>query len=216
MNSEKVTRRIMVAGTSFGMLTILESPARMADKVLCRCACGVEKRINAGNIASGKSRSCGCRVAERARERMRTHGMKESPEYVAWCNAKARCHRKTHPRYAEWGGRGISMCDRWRESFESFLADMGPRPSPGHSIDRIDGSRWYEPGNCRWATAKVQSTNRPSWTNTITFDGRTQTITEWAAEVGIARKSLYDRLAIGWTVERAMTAPKGSRKAASK
>lgn len=194
---------------------MLESAAKRFDKVLCLCECGKKKRISGDNLVSGNSKSCGCVVAEKARQRMLKHGKSKTPEYFAWVNAKARCHRKTHPRWAEWGGRGIAMCDRWRNSFDAFLADMGPKPAPGYSIERKDNDKGYEPGNCVWATAKEQSSNRPTWTRVIEFGGVTMTLTAWAALVGISRESLRDRIDTGWTIHQALTTPKGGRRAAS-
>lgn len=129
------------------------------------------------------------------------------PEYNAWMNAKARCHRLSHPRYPDWGGKGIKVCDSWRHDFPRFLADVGPRPGPGFSLDRINGSKDYEPGNVRWATAKEQSINRPSWVNTIEFKGQTKTLTDWADIVGVSRKTLENRLK-RWPIEEALTTPK--------
>jgi hypothetical protein len=90
----------------------------------------------------------------------RTHGMSSTPEYFAWAAMLSRCHNPANPRYDDYGGRGITVCDRWRADFAAFLADVGRRPSPAHSLDRIDNDRGYEPGNCRWATAYVQARNR--------------------------------------------------------
>jgi hypothetical protein len=120
---------------------------------------------------------------------------------------KARCENTNTRSYPNYGGRGISVCTRWRDSFETFLADMGPRPSSTHSIDRIDNEGNYEPGNCRWATVDIQANNKRR-TIVLTFDGRTQPLTAWASEVGIARDTLNARLrSYGWDVERALTTP---------
>lgn len=90
----------------------------------------------------------------------RTHGMRGTPEYRAWCNIKARCTDQNRADWSRYGGKGIKMCSEWSDSFEKFYRDIGPRPSPRHSIDRIDGARGYEPGNCRWASLATQSRNR--------------------------------------------------------
>lgn len=136
-----------------------------------------------------------------------THDMHGTTEYNSWCNMKARCYNENHPRYPDWGGKGITVCDRWKHSFENFFADMGFKPSPLHTLDRIEGDKGYEPNNCRWATKKEQSVNRPTCVNLVEFQGRTQTITDWALELGIARKTLYERLE-KWGIERALTARK--------
>jgi hypothetical protein len=205
-------KQLVVRGAVFGMLTILEPGSSREEKTLCRCQCGNEKLIRGQNIVNGKSRSCGCRVGIAARERLIVHGKHKTPEYSSWCSAKARCHNERHPRYAEWGGRGIAVCDRWRNSFQAFLNDMGPRPA-GSSIDRIDNSRGYEPGNCRWATAREQSLNRPSWTRLLSMNGVEKSLSGWAEDLGISPASLRGRLGAGWPLEMALTAPRGARRA---
>lgn len=140
------------------------------------------------------------------------HGLTRTPEYRAWASMKQRC---TNPRVRSWsnyGGRGITVCERWSNSFEFFLEDMGPRPTPAHSLDRIDNDGHYEPGNCRWATASEQRrndrNNRP-----ITFAGETLPLIQWAQRTGITARTIGDRLDRGWPVERALTqrADKGLR-----
>jgi hypothetical protein len=131
---------------------------------LCRCDCGEETVVSSRDLRSGHARSCGCLRDETARtvgHRNRKHGRSTSPEYRAWTEMKRRCYGENRRGYDNWGGRGIVVCERWLNSFEDFLADTGPRPSPAHSLDRWpnnDGN--YEPGNCRWATTSEQSKNR--------------------------------------------------------
>ena len=135
------------------------------------------------------------------------HGFTGTPEYNAWILMKARCHNKNHPRYKEWGGRGIKVCDEWRSTFLSFYNHIGPRPSPNHSIDRINGDKGYEPGNIRWATAKEQSNNRPTWCHYLTFNGRTLNTTQWSEELGITREKIKDRIRRGWSIEKTLSTP---------
>jgi hypothetical protein len=113
-----------------------------------------------------------------------------------------RCSNPESDSYSNYGGRGIKVCDRWLNSFENFLADMGPKPGPEYSIDRKDNDRDYEPGNCRWATELEQQNNRRNnrW---IQGFGRTQTLTQWSIELGIPRKTLSDRLGRGMSLENA-------------
>lgn len=115
--------------------------------------------------------------------------------------------------FQNYGGRGISVCDRWRDSFEAFYADMGGRPTARHSIERIDNDGHYEPGNCRWAEIRDQLRNRRT-NHVLTHLGQTLTVTDWAALIGIAATTLTARLDRGWSVEEALTTPgdEGSRK----
>jgi hypothetical protein len=119
---------------------------------------------------------------------------------------RQRCHTTSHKSFANYGGRGIIVCDRWRHSFEAFLEDMGPRPSPKHSIDRIDNDGPYSPENCRWATMAEQGANKRSNVMLTAF-GETTHLHEWARRAGYSAGAIYGRLRAGWDAERAIATP---------
>ncbi len=178
---------------------------------LCVCDCGKERVARQDHLKTAKIRSCGCFHDESAR-RARIHGFarkgKQRGEYKSWLGAVRRCTVASAPDWHNYGGRGISICKRWAESFEAFLADMGRRPGLGYSIDRIDNDGNYEPGNCRWATVTDQVRNRRC-TVRLVFNGESLTIPEWAERIGVRKQSLYSRRAMGWPVERMLTEPAG-------
>lgn len=157
-------------------------------------------------IARFCSRLCSS-IAQQSRIR---HGeaanRRASIEYSAWQEMRARCRNPSHAAYRHYGGRGITVCDAWRESFEAFLADMGRRPSPDHSLDRIDNDGNYEPGNVRWATRERQARNRRS-SVLVTFRGVERSVPDWAEDLGISAQTLSHRLKAGWPLERALTTP---------
>jgi hypothetical protein len=141
--------------------------------------------------------------------RHRTHGMSYSRPYGIWRSMKERCLNKNSPAWRHYGGRGITVCDRWME-FENFYADMGDPPA-GMELDRIDNDGPYTKENCRWATIKQQGRNRRT-NRMITFRGETKCVTEWAESLGMRPSALIHRLDKGWPVEEAMTAPLVPRK----
>lgn len=138
---------------------------------------------------------------------MRTHGASRTPEYAVWRAIRDRCENPNDPRYKNYGARGIKVCDRWQRSFIDFMADMGPRPSDQHSIDRRKNGGDYEPSNCRWATRNEQAQNTRKSKAPIEFMGQAKHIAEWARELGIRPDTLALRIARGWTLEAALTRP---------
>lgn len=127
-----------------------------------------------------------------------------SPEYRSWMHMKTRCLNPRHIAYHRYGGRGIKICKRWLEGFENFLADLGPRPSSKHTLDRIDNDGDYEPSNVRWGTLAEQNNNR-SDNRLISFQGKTQTLAEWSRALGVNKSALGNRLRAGWSIERTLT-----------
>lgn len=168
---------------------------------LCRCSCGTTKPVSRKHLQCGASTRCrGCAH----RTHGATNGRKPRTEYAIWVGIIGRCANPRNRRFKDYGGRGVAVCERWRSSFAAFLADMGPRPSPGHSIDRHpDKNGNYEPGNCRWATSVEQNRNRRD-NRFITAFGKTRCVAEWAELLGIKRTLIKDRLRRGWAPERAL------------
>jgi len=135
-----------------------------------------------------------------------THGMTRTPEYRSWLDMKARCFNPNHKNYLDYGGRGITVCDRWKNSFQNFLADMGSRPTAKHSLDRIDNNADYSPENCKWSTKAEQVNNRRS-NHLITIGCVTLTIAQWAKKMGFSARVIHDRLKSGWSEYRAVMTP---------
>lgn len=201
-----------MVGKTFGRLTVL-GPAPRRGKTRgawweCSCACGRLTAVKGMHLRSGNTRSCGCLHAEssarRLSEQSRRHGMRQSPTYGIWAGMRERCQNVNAPAYANYGGRGIKVCDRWKK-FENFIADLGERPA-GMSLDRIDNDGNYEPGNCRWATREEQNNNQRK-TVWLEHRGERKTKTQWARALGISLSTLHNRLKVGWSVAAALDTP---------
>jgi hypothetical protein len=174
------------------------------------CDCGNVSVIRCQAILNGSTQSCGCLAKDHLINRNITHGMTKrghkSPEYFAWYNAKNRCTRPTDIRYPNYGGRGIKFCERWL-NFSDFIADMGLRPGPDYSLDRIDNNGDYCPENCRWATVEQQYNNR-TLNRIITVSGKSQTAAQWDREMGYPQGTVTRRIdSCGWSEEKAVTTP---------
>lgn len=153
-----------LSGQTFGKLKVLtrtESDKHGNARWLCRCECGAEKAIGSPELLRGKTKSCGC---SQGKQPQTAYGKRHGTRlYDAWRNMKARCYRESRPDFVNYGARGIQVCERWLNDFETFAADMG-EPDPGMSLDRIDNDGNYEPSNCRWATKAEQNANqRHEW-----------------------------------------------------
>lgn len=188
---------------------------------LCRCDCGNEKIANAGNLQHGGTQSCGCLHRERVIAKNSTHGytrgVKKHPVYLVWRTMRSRCENRNVAQYPEYGGRGIYVCDRWRygenglSGFECFLADMGERPSPGHTVERVRNNGPYSPSNCIWSTRKAQARNRSNVYN-VEVDGRTMTLAEASDYLHVPRTTVLSRLRYGWSLHDALYKPIDTRK----
>jgi hypothetical protein len=189
-------------GQKFGKVTVLK---RSLKKVAsgnvyweCQCECGNISEIKGSHLLSGSVKSCGCMRGIR-----HGHAVNEklSPTYITWVSMVQRCINPTSGSYSRYGAKGITVCSQWQK-FENFLADMGERP-PNQYIERIDNSKGYEPGNCKWATRREQSQNQFTNDN-ITFQGETLCLTEWARKLDIPQTTLWNRLyRLKWSIERA-------------
>jgi hypothetical protein len=203
-----------LSGQTFGRLTVLrrvENDKHDKTRWLCRCECGTEAVRSAHLMRKGESLSCGCLQRETNVSAPTRHGNARvkgtTREYEAWSNMVARCENPKATHFECYGGRGISVCARWRNDFVAFLADMGPKPSPWHSIDRYpDNDGNYEPGNCRWATVAQQSRNKRT-NRFVTFGGETLTLADWGERYGVSGTVIGTRLRLGWSVERSITEP---------
>jgi len=205
-----MTKATDLAGQRFGKLTAVsraENTTQGRAQWRCRCDCGGEKIAQAAYLNKGTTRSCGCLGDEQrkaaAQSQCHDAAKRQHPrEYSSWQNMIARCHEPSSKSFAAYGGRGISVCPRWRESFACFLADMGERP-PGMSIDRRTASADYSTENCRWATAKEQANNRRN-NRIIEHGGLRLTLAQWSERTGISHACLTMRLKRGWPVHRAL------------
>ena len=198
-----------LVGRKYNHLTVLEHGGwRQFSKGRestwkCRCACGKELVVPQRYLVTNGTKSCGCIIGKHKR----THGGTGTAEFRIWDLMRRRCSDPKHRSYKDYGGRGISVCDRWKSDFATFLADMGPRPSPDHSIDRIKNDGHYEPGNCHWATRVEQSNNRRS-SRFLTIGSETKTLAQWERQAGLNPGVLFRRLKAGWASERLLTPPR--------
>ncbi len=209
-----------LTGQRFGRLTV-KNRAKSANvhnsSWECLCDCGESTIVSRPGLIQGKTRSCGCLrdelIAQVSKIFNQTHGEssmggshKATKEYMAWHGMKDRCLRENHPDYHNYGGRGITVCEEWMNSYETFLADMGRCPR-GMSLDRKDNNAGYSKENCRWATLEEQNSNQRK-NIFLAHDGITLTIAQWARKIGMKKITLWQRVnRFGYSTEEALTAP---------
>jgi hypothetical protein len=192
-------------GKVFGFWTVKSFYGRTKHNQpiwLCVCECGTEKPVIMGSLQNGRSKSCGCKAKELRAPKLFKHGMAGTPTYKSWHQMHQRCSGKHgHDYYLV---NGIKVCERW-DNFENFYADMGDRPT-GTTLDRIDGTRGYEPGNCRWADLETQANNRHTNVKEVVF-GEVITPAQAARKYGKHISGIRHRLRKGWTLEQAVSVP---------
>ena len=196
----------------YGRLTILEESERSGyqRKVLVRCSCeaATEKAVRLSSLRNGQTTSCGCLQKAATRAANTSHGLRQHSTYRAWRAMLTRCTNPNHESYLNYGGRGITVCDRWKK-FENFYADMQPTYEEGLTLDRKDSSQGYNPENCKWATWTEQARNRRSNIN-VTFSGKTQCLADWCKELNLNYKTIQTRISRGKTPEQALQFQKNS------
>lgn len=194
-------RRVVMAGSRYGKLTVIEElpMERAMRKWRLICDCGntvdaLQKRF----VYERGLRSCGCSTP-----RQEHHGKSEYPEYTVWKQMKYRCLNPNATGYSKYGGRGITVCEQWRRSFERFLQDIGPRPSMKHTLDRIDNDKGYMPGNVRWVEQKIQQRNKSN-NRIVEVDGECTTLAEAVEKRGLNYNTVFFRIKRGKTPQEAL------------
>jgi len=188
-----------LTGQVFGRLTVMSfDHCSAASKSMwkCLCVCGRTVIVDTSRLRGRVTQSCGCLQRERARKYATRHGRSKTAEYRCWTSMIERCYQENRSDYCRYGGRGIVVCAKWRNSFSEFYDDMGPRPGPGYSIDRIDNDGNYEPSNCRWATLKQQARNKRT-SLLVSFRGKTKTLAEWSEILNVPYGTLWNRVQSG-------------------
>lgn len=187
-------RFVDLTGRKFGRLTVVATAGKnKRGRILwaCECSCGATTIVAGSDLTTGNTKSCGCLQKDRTSQAAHKHGFNGTSTYSSWACMKERCLNPKNKGYKDYGGRGITVCERWMR-FEDFLADMGEKPE-GATIERIDNDKGYFPENCRWASKLEQNRNRRS-NRRITFQGETRTLSEWAEILGIHWGTLLSRL----------------------
>ena len=204
-------KQLNLTGKRFGKLVVIKTAGKTKNGAYlwqCKCDCGNEIIANVGNLKNGHTKSCGCLRVDRCKTNFTKHGLEHTRLYGIWSDMRLRCYDEKNIAYHRYGGRGITICDEWKNDVKAFYdwaTENGYKDSL--TIDRIDNDGNYCPENCRWATVKEQASNRRS-NILVTHNGKTQTMKKWANEVGTPYKVVWARMQkLGWSAERALTEP---------
>ena len=194
-------RKQDLTGQKFGMLTFIKEVGKQGTRItwLVQCECGTEKMTPTHLIKNGNTKSCGCLATK--------HSASKTKEYGVWTSMKGRCLNPNDQAYSSYGGRGITICDRWLNDFQAFLDDMGPKPAK-FTVERIDNDGPYSPENCTWASREDQASNRRN-TRNLTAWGETKTISRWSRDprCKVSRSMLTARIDNGWNHEISIISP---------
>jgi hypothetical protein len=199
---------INLAGKRFGRLLVLSLNGKIREEAAwtCRCDCGSEIICAGYPLRRGNTKSCGCLSRDRIENLNKKHGLSGTIEYNCWIRMKRRCCNPKDRKFKDYGGRGILVCARWVNSFESFLKDIGKRPSSMHSLGRINNDGNYEPGNVRWELPIEQANNCRS-NHKILYNGKNLTISQWGRIIGTSPDNIYSRIGNGWSEIESITIP---------
>ena len=206
---EYILNRLNLVNQKFGRLIVTDFAYSKNGRSYwkCKCECGNEKIIIGKDLRNGHINSCGCLRIETSRKRMTTHGSTDSRLYNIWCSMKQRCEHPTKEKHLkDYKNRGITVCDEWHDfaNFQKWALKNGYKDNL--SIDRIDNNKGYYPENCRWADNIIQANNKRN-NRRLTYNNKTQTIAQWARELGMNYNTLDQRIRMGWSVEKAFNKP---------
>jgi hypothetical protein len=207
--------KVDLTGQKFERLSVKEFAGRTKHGAAiwrCECKCGKVITALGQDLKSGHTRSCGCLKLEaiRGNQYAVKHGACDHPLFLVWSSMMTRCYNKAHAQYADYGGRGVTVCKRWHDPWK-FFEDMGGRPAGG-TLERVKNNQGYRRSNCRWASRKEQALNKRN-NRLLWFRGEEKPLSQWAEECGISEGTIRERiLKLGWPVEKALTTPPRKRK----
>lgn len=207
-----MSRFIDLTGKKFGKLLVIkrvenyiQPSGAIKARFLCKCDCGKETIVDTSRLKSGNTKSCGCYKIEKTKEIKTKHGLKNTSIYAVWQAMKKRCYKKNNRAYKNYGGRGITICNEWKDNFLEFYNwAVSNGYKKGLTIDRIDNNKGYYPNNCRWADYKKQGRNTRK-NHILELNGEKHCISEWAEILCISQRKIYDRLNKGWAIDKVLS-----------